>query len=123
MQGQQHRQLLINVVILSSVVPVSHVYCNVGRTSLRKDRGIQHKLEQQHEDREDNCGPNRKRTQTISEGLCTKSNCARNRIKGQTNRNNKGKKRINLNLLEIYYNTGKDIDLFILSMNPWPVFL
>ena len=82
MQGQQHRQLLINVVTRSSVPPVSHVYCNVGRTSLRKDRGIQHKLEQQREDREDNCGPNRKRTQTISEGLCTKGKGTRKPNKG-----------------------------------------
>ena len=93
MQGQRNRQLLIDVVILSSIAPVSHVYCNVGRTSVRKDRGTQHKLEQQREDREDKCGPNRKRTQTISEGLCSKGNCARNRVKGQTNRNNKGKKK------------------------------
>ena len=30
----------MNVVILGTVAPVSHVYGNVGRISVRKERGI-----------------------------------------------------------------------------------
>ena len=41
MQRKRQGQLLINVVILGTAAPVSHVYGNVGRISLRKDRGFQ----------------------------------------------------------------------------------
>lgn len=69
MQRKRQGQLLINVVILGTAAPVSHVYGNVGRISLRKDRGFQEQLEQGRDDRENNSGPNINRTQTISKEL------------------------------------------------------
>ena len=69
MQRNRQRQLLIKAVILGTAAPVSHVYGNVGRISVRKDKGIQEQLEQERDDRETNSGPNRNRTQTISKEL------------------------------------------------------
>lgn len=66
MQGIRQRQLVINDVILGIVAPVSHSYGDVGRISVREDKGIQEALEEPHDGSKTRCGPTRNNKETTT---------------------------------------------------------